>query len=148
MILSTVALSRPLSLAAQQAKKAIRKILIASGAFKADTPIACQTHRILGELVKLILDKELAVLTDAEPEASRFANNRSDADGVGGPSEQMLSGTVVGNFQADVLSEDPLLGPGWETPAELDLFDGINSLQTGKPSVAFRVLIGAFMDTG
>lgn len=67
MILSTVALSRPLSLAAQQAKKAIRKILIASGAFKADTPIACQTHRILGELVRLILEKELAVLTGADP---------------------------------------------------------------------------------
>lgn len=138
MILSTVALSRPLSLAAQQAKKAIRKILITSGAFKADTPIACQTHRILGELVKLILDKELAVLTDADPEASRFANTCNDSEGVGGPSQQMLSGTAVGTFQADTLSEDPLLGPAWEeTPAELNLFDGINSLQTGKPSVCF-----------
>lgn len=132
MILSTVALSRPLSLAAQQAKKAIRKILITSGAFKADTPIACQTHRILGELVRLILDKELAVLTDADPEASRFVNACNDSGSVRGSGQQPPSGTGVEHFQSDVLSQDPLIGPTWETPTELNLFDGINSLQTGR----------------
>lgn len=133
MILSTVALSRPLSLAAQQAKKAIRKILIASGAFKADTPIACQTHRILGELVRLILDKELAVLTDADPETSRLANTCDGSGNAGGLSLQPLSGSAVRDFQSDVLSEDPLVGTAWETPTEqFNLLDGINSLQTGE----------------
>lgn len=142
MILSTVALSRPLSLAAQQAKKAIRKILIASGAFKADTPIACQTHRILGELVRLILDKELAVFTVADTEASQFSNTCHESRSVGGPGQQQpLSGMAAGSVQPDVLSEDPLVEAAWETPADLNLLDGINSLQAGKLLVSyFRLL--------
>lgn len=132
MILSTVALSRPLSLAAQQAKKAIRKILITSGAFKADTPIACQTHRILGELVRLILDKELAVFTDADPETSRLTNMCHSSGHAGGLSQQLPSGMAGGSFQSDLFPQDPMIGPAWESPAELNLFDGINSLQTGK----------------
>jgi hypothetical protein len=134
MILSTVALSRPLSLAAQQAKKAIRKILIASAAFKADTPIACQTHRILGELVRLILDKELAVLTDADPEASRRVDTRCASKMVvGGPlGQQPPSGLAVRDFQPGAFAEDPLGASAWEAAPELDLLDGINSLQTGK----------------
>lgn len=132
MILSTVALSRPLSLAAQQAKKAIRKILIASAAFKADTPIACQTHRILGELVRLILDKELVVLTDADPEASRLASTNNNSGSSGGRSQQPPGDTTVRDFQHGMFAEDPLAGSVWESPAELNLFDGINSLQTGE----------------
>jgi hypothetical protein len=132
MILSTVALSRPLSLAAQQAKKAIRKILIACSAFKADTPIACQTHRILGELVRLILDKELVVLTDAGAEASRSADMGNHFDRAGGSGLQPASGTAVRDLQPGAVLEDPLAGTAWETPAELNLLDGINSLQTGK----------------
>lgn len=132
MILSTVALSRPLSLAAQQAKKAIRKILIASGAFKADTPIACQTHRILGELVRLILDKELIVLTDADPETSRLANTGNDSGSAGGRNQQPPGDTTIRDFQNGVFAENPLVGSAWESPAELNLFDGINSLQTGN----------------
>ena len=132
MILSTVALSRPLSLAAQQAKKAIRKIMIASGAFKNDTPIACQTHRILGELVRLILDKELAVFTDADPEVSQLASTRSDSGSVGGRGQQPPGDTTVMDYRHGVFTQDPLVGSAWESPANLDLFDGINSLQTGE----------------
>lgn len=142
MILSTVALSRPLSLAAQQAKKAIRKILITSGAFKADTPIACQTHRILGELVKLILDKELAVLTDADPGSSRTTNMSNESEIVGVTDQQMLSGSAMGNFQPDLLSGDSLVGSAWDTSPELNLLDGINSLQTGEFCIfTFLVLL-------
>ena len=158
MILSTVALSKPLSLAAQQAKKAIRKILIASGAFRAETPIACQTHRILGELVKLILDKELAVLTDAETEGPRFGSACDEYRSGGGElgSLQPPNGEVGRDVGPGMFLGDALVGsgPAWETPGELDLLDGINSLQTGKffffprRSLALHLFGRQIMDAG
>ena len=138
MVLSTVALSRPLSLVAQQAKKAIRKILIISGAFRSETPIACQTHRILGELVKLILDKELAVLTDAESEASRFSHVSNNVEGAGRFSPTLASGLADRNSGPSAPVDDLSFGRACETPTGLNLLDGINSLQTGKqPFLSF-----------
>lgn len=140
MILSTVALSRPLSLVAQQAKKAIRKILITSSAFKDDTPIARQTHRILGGLVKLILDKELAVLTDVESEAPRVAEHNNTTI-VEANNHQTVDATMpydgTGStsraFQFHPPYQNLSREPECTTPTELNLLDGINSLQTGKP---------------
>lgn len=134
MILSTVALSRPLSLVAQQAKKAIRKILLTSSAFKDDTPIARQTHRILGGLVKLILDKELAVLTDAESDVPGLTDVRDNATSAEGLDQQPLDATrpFIG---ADSTSRDFRFDAPFEdlsTPTELNLLDGISSLQTGR----------------
>jgi hypothetical protein len=65
-LLSTVALSSPLSALAQQAKNEIRKILIISDMSKSESPIAPQTKQILGALVNFILDKELEALTCTE----------------------------------------------------------------------------------
>jgi hypothetical protein len=139
MILSTVALSRPLSLVAQQAKKAIRKILITSNAFKDDTPIARQTHRILGELVKLILEKELAVLTDVNSDALQYTDVPTNTTSIAGLDQQPSSATVphIGtvsmarDFEWDAPFQNVPGEGAWTTPTDLNLLDGITSLQTG-----------------
>jgi hypothetical protein len=140
MVLSTVALSRPLSLVAQQAKKAIRKILITSKAFEDDTPIARQTHQILGGLVKLILDKELAVLTDVNSEAPHSTDAHTSTSSIEGRDQQPSSATLpqigTGSMARDFEWDAPFQNiPGegtWATPTGLNLLDGITSLQTGK----------------
>jgi hypothetical protein len=140
MVLSTVALSRPLSLVAQQAKKAIRKILITSSAFKNDTPIARQTHRILSELVKLILDKELAVLTDVDPEALKSTDVHTGTTSMEALNQQPSSatfphtgtGTTPRDSRWDGSSHNASDGGACGTPTDLNLLDGITSLQTGK----------------
>lgn len=68
MVLSIVALSAPLSSEAQQAKRAIGRIVSTTASIGNKTLLSTQSQKILRELVRLILEKEMNSIF-AEPAA-------------------------------------------------------------------------------
>jgi hypothetical protein len=152
IVLSTVALSSPLSALAQQAKNGIRKILIISDMFKSESPIAPQTKQILGALVRVILDKELEALTCTEsmpPLTSvRASPHRKNS---GGQEDELdvdhaaaTNATMVGasGQTTDRVADSSSLGDhgafdksndsDFPTNFDIDLVTGINSLQDSE----------------
>lgn len=70
MVLSIVALSKPLSEQAQSAKHAIGRVLSLSRALQNRALLASQTSKVLIDLVRLILDKEMkAIMGQADRQA-------------------------------------------------------------------------------
>jgi hypothetical protein len=150
IVLSTVALSSPLSAVAQQAKNDIRKILIISEMFKSESPIAPQTKQILSALVKVILDKELEALACTEsipqPSSGRASPHRNLPGGqedqsqvypathqtTTGVSEQDRNSRVADSFVEDHGTSGTFNDSDLPPNFDIDLMTGINALQDSE----------------
>jgi hypothetical protein len=150
IVLSTVALSSPLSAVAQQAKNDIRKILIISEMFKSESPVAPQTKQILSALVKVILEKELEALTCTDsidlPNSGRASPHRSLLGGqeggsqvyptthqtMTGVSEQDRDSRVATSLLEDHGTSGTSNNSDFPPNFDIDLMTGINALQDSE----------------
>ncbi|KAG8355475.1 hypothetical protein FVEN_g6729 [Fusarium venenatum] len=92
MVLSIVALSAPLSSEAQQAKRAIGRIVSTTASIGNKTLLSTQSQKILRELVRLILEKEMNSIF-AEPVAQSDTLNHEKPT-LQNPSQSVPSKSV------------------------------------------------------
>ncbi|KAH7168210.1 fungal-specific transcription factor domain-containing protein [Fusarium sp. MPI-SDFR-AT-0072] len=77
MVLSVVALSAPLSLEAQQAKRAIGQIVSTTASIGRKTLLSAQSQQVLRELVRLILEKEMnSIFAEPPPQLSATTHKK------------------------------------------------------------------------
>jgi hypothetical protein len=105
MVLSTVALSRPLSSQAQHAKQAIGRILQMLARVQQRTLLSKQSAQVLETLVRVILAKEMNRIIGSNPESA----TEGCADHVQGEEEARLGSLSAGNPWPACLQEESLL---------------------------------------
>lgn len=139
MVLCIFALSDPLSERARQAKYAVARMLALSKRLEGRAMLAGQTTKVLGALVRVILEREMEAIlggegareegmlgADADPSGSSGLG--SAVDGRLGPADRrdvMGSSAVVGGAAGQVD------GIGLSVLSGFDLQQGLQSLQQG-----------------
>ena len=162
MVLCIVALSKPLSCNAQIAKQALGRIIAISRSLEDRALVASQTNKVLGDLIRMILEKEMTrMMVPSDLPASQVPHSRPAVTEVanlaaGGTPQSLrpsanhaqfggMDAAIEGPPQVmgDAMSDHsfPEAGNGDNIDMtlfnDMDLQEGINSLQQGE----FCVLI-------